>query len=500
MDLKMSFIWRKINLQTRILLIVAMLTLITIGGGLVMLYYSYQTNLFFREVVDENLAALQASDRLETSLVMQKGYLTYFFLDGDDKWLRELRTHQEGFENWLDKARNCSRTDDERRLLNQIEADYMRLTALREQTIRLYKSGKKQEGYEIHQRARSNFHDITEQARLFRKNHEKDISEARREIAVRAGYTVGLVLVVLPLALVLASLLTYILVRQVLGPIQSLAREAKAAEENVDYNVVQALSDGVHSLIYDVDKTRSELEASRMRLMQAAKMASVGKLAASVAHSIRNPLTSVKMRLFSLDRTLELSPAQREDFSVISEEIRHIDNVLRNFLEFSRRPKLQFQYISPTEVVDTALDLVNPRLESCGVEVIDKRKGRLPKIQADPAQLKEALVNLLVNSVEAMGRGGEIIIEESEEKDAIMGRVVCISLTDSGSGVPEPLRDQVFQLFFSTKDQGTGLGLSIATRIIEEHGGGLTLEPQSGQGATFTLRLPVTEGLTWERS
>ena len=106
-----------------------------------------------------------------------------------------------------------------------------------------------------------------------------------------------------------------------------------------------------------MDTTRIELEQSREHLLQSEKLAQIGKLAAGVAHSIRNPLTSVKMRLFSLERTLSLSAAQKEDFDVISEEIRHIDTIVGNFLEFSRPPKLKIQKASPSEVVDMAVQL-----------------------------------------------------------------------------------------------------------------------------------------------
>ena len=111
-------------------------------------------------------------------------------------------------------------------------------------------------------------------------------------------------------------------------------------------------------------KPRSELAKSREHLLQAEKMAMVGKLAAGMAHSIRNPFTSVKMRLFSMGRTLQMTLAQKEDFEVISEEIRHIDTIVQNFLEFSRPPKLVMQSISPSTVVDNTLQLLAHRLKS----------------------------------------------------------------------------------------------------------------------------------------
>ena len=155
---------------------------------------------------------------------------------------------------------------------------------------------------------------------------------------------------------------------------------------------IQALSHRVHGLIEDIDQTASELEKSREHLQQAEKMALVGKLAAGMAHSIRNPFTSVKMRLFSLERSLNMSEVQKDDLRVISEEIRHIDTIVQNFLEFSRPPRLKIQKISPSAVVDAAIALLSHRLKSYDVSVELIRKAPLPEIEADPEQLKEVLV------------------------------------------------------------------------------------------------------------
>jgi signal transduction histidine kinase len=218
----------------------------------------------------------------------------------------------------------------------------------------------------------------------------------------------------------------------------------------------------------------------------------VGKLAAGMAHSVRNPFTSVKMRLFSLNRSLQLSDSQKEDFDVISEEIRHIDTIVQNFLEFSRPPKLKMQRISPSIVVDQAVQLLKHRLKSYDVTVTVERARNLAEIDADPEQLKEVLVNLIVNACEAMEKGGSIIIGEQESTDASNKRMAVIRVSDNGPGIPESIRHKVLQPFFTTKDDGTGLGLSIAVRIIEEHHGQMLIESDPG-GTTFIISLPVKE-------
>jgi signal transduction histidine kinase len=287
-------------------------------------------------------------------------------------------------------------------------------------------------------------------------------------------------------------LLGYVLFKQILTPIRKMVGEPNLSEPpKSSLNEVQALSQKVHNLREDVDLAQSQLKRSQVSLVQSEKLAMAGKLAAGVAHSIRNPLTSVKMRLYSMRRHLELPPPQQEDLDVISEEIGHIDAIVRNFLEYSRPPKLKIQQVSPSAVVDLAITLLRPRLESFNVSVTVNRKQPLPEIWADPDQLKEVLVNLMVNACEAMVKGGSIEVTEAEDFVAGIGRVVRIQIQDTGPGVPASMQEKIFQPFFSSKEEGTGLGLSIAARIIEEHGGSIDVKSRSGEGATFTLTLPL---------
>ncbi|MFY9704408.1 MAG: ATP-binding protein, partial [Desulfobacterales bacterium] len=209
------------------------------------------------------------------------------------------------------------------------------------------------------------------------------------------------------------------------------------------------------------------------------------------AHSIRNPFTSVKMRLFSLNRSLELNEEQEEDFDVISAEIRHIDTIVQNFLEFSRPPKLQMQSISPSNVVDSTIQLLGHRLRSYDVQLKIERSQHLPVVSADPEQLKEVLVNIIVNACEVMGKGGTITIQEEVVRDDSKQPSACIKISDTGPGIPSNIIEKILQPFFTTKEQGTGLGLSIAARIITEHGGRIDVSSIVGHGATFLISLPV---------
>ena len=494
--------WTVLSLRFRILLMLVGMVVVTVGGGLASIWHTHTMGVLFREITARDLPAFNAAQQLEGALVMQKGYVTYFFQDGDTQWLKELRRYHSSFEDLLSMSREWARTKEERATLNEIESRYIRYTRDRDEVILLYKQGNREEGFRLHKEVRSSFFQIIQLCRRFCRLVGQRIEAASQQNLREARTVYKLAIAALVTVLVLGIGLAYTLLRDVLEPIRKLAAGPVVLEngDRVD-DEVKALRNRFRDLMEDIEKTKDKLEWSREHLEQAEKWALVGKLAAGVAHSIRNPLTSVKIRLFSLERSLHLEPNQQEDLDVISEEIRLIDTIVNNFLEFARPPKLKVRSSSPSEVVDTAVQLLKHRLDSCNVEVEVRREATLPQISVDPDQLKEVLVNLLVNSCEAMVGGGKILISEEQGDHEDLGSVVTLTVSDNGPGIPKSLTEDLFQPFFSTKEEGTGLGLSIAKRIVEEHGGTLeTLSVAGMEGATFAITLPARGDKSWQGS
>jgi signal transduction histidine kinase len=492
---------KQLSLRARILVMLCVLVFITVGGGLVSIWHAYMMEKSFTAVTDVDIPSLIASQELRNSLVMQKGYVTYFFQDSDPQWLAELDKHNKEFEEWLKKAGGLAETREERDTLHEIDSNYIRYVHARGEVIRLYRAGQRDEGLRMQREVRGQLFAIMDLCRQYQEVNERSLESARQKNRERVKAVNEMALVALAAALVLGAVLAYTLTRQVLEPIHRLARgEGDSGGSPEIQDDVRALAQRFQHLLKDVEQTKSKLEWSRAHLEQAEKWALVGKLAAGVAHSVRNPLTSVKMRLFSMERSLRMESSQKEDFEVISEEIRHIDSIVNNFLEFSRPPKLKMRQSSPSEAVDTAVQLLRHRLESYCVKVELRRDKPLPEITADPDQLKEVLVNIMVNACDAMVQGGIIWIEEATGVGENGEPAVIIKVRDNGPGVPAAAQSKIFQPFFSTKAEGTGLGLSIATRIVEEHGGWLDFRTEEGYGATFIITLPAGEEESWARS
>lgn len=483
----------KISLSLRVSLILAALVGVVLGGGAFTLWYAAKLDRLFVSVTDRDLAPLEASLRLENALALQKGYVVSYLFDGQEHWLTDLNDREKAFDHWLAQARETTDSPQARSLVNRIESEYLRYVDLRRRAVEDYLAGRREEGAARHAQARGKFTVVIGLCEDFQAIFKDDIRRAQEEGRERLGGLHAAMFAVMPLSLLLAGLLSLVLLRQILGPVRRLAYGDQAASGRPGAspgNEVEALDRRVQSLISHADQARHKLEESRERVVQQEKLAMVGKMAAGVAHSVRNPLTSVKMRLFSLTRSLALTPVQREDFDVISEEIRHIDSILQNFLEYSRPPKLRKQQVSPSDVVDMALQLMRHRLESYRVEVELVRDEPLEPMMLDPEQIKECLVNLLVNACEAMPGGGRIVVSEERGKILPLGDVAVLKLADTGPGVPPEVGERIFQPFFSTKEEGSGLGLAIAKRVIEEHDGHLILGSAEGKGAVFTITLP----------
>ena len=493
--------WKRLSLRAHILLLLAALVTTTLVGGLVTLWHNEAMDSLLTVLVEKNVASFQAAEELENSLLRQKGFLTYYFLDGNPEWLQEIEENQPVFNEWLQKARKSAYTESMGEILGQIEKEYQQYIKARQEVINLYQKGKKPEGARMHQEVRQQFAALLNLCARYKLMHEYAISRVRTESQARLRFINAFALVAIPGVGILGVLLAYVLLKQILGPIRRLALETAPAHPGSQVpDEVKALSYHVHSLMEGMDQAQSDLERSQEHLAQAEKWALVGKLAAGAAHSIRNPLTSVKMRLWSMNRSQDLNAPQRDDLQAISEEIRHIDSIVTNFLQFSRPQKLQREKISPSEVVDQALKLMRNRLQLYGVEVKLVRQKRLPEIMADPEQLREVLVNLVVNACEAMVGGGSLTIREEAGEDEDLGRVAVLRVTDTGPGISEAIQSQVFQPFFSTKEEGTGLGLSIAHHIVKDHGGRIDLLSQEDRGATFIITLPFPKDQAWATS
>ena len=490
-----------LGLRTRVYLLLGGLLFVNMIGPIIMIWYAAMARDLYTTTADKDLAALTAAHELENALLNQKGYATYYYLSQEPSWLIKLAESRRTFELWLERTRADLNAPEAAALVEEIAAAYKRYAVAKDNVIDLYQQGRVESAKDQHWAVRDDFDGLRELCERFKTFYRERMRRTSQLYLERTDLVMGVAVVGVVINATLGFFLAYVLVGQILDPIRRLAWGDQGKTVAVGLSdEVKAIGQKFRDLEKDVDQAHLDLEQSRDHLMQSEKLAMAGKLAAGVAHTIRNPLTSVKMRLFSLQRGLKLDPSQQEDFEVIAEEIGHIDTIVRNFLEFARPPKLTAQPLSLSAVVDTTLTLLKHRLESYNVAVTVDRGRPLPLINADPDQLKEGLVNLVLNACEAMVEGGSIVIREETGVLEPHGPVLAVRVIDTGPGIPPTLLERIFQPFFTTKGEGSGLGLAIVKRIVEEHGGWITAQSPEGRGASFTMVFPYEGERGWHRS
>jgi signal transduction histidine kinase len=230
---------------------------------------------------------------------------------------------------------------------------------------------------------------------------------------------------------------------------------------------------------------RYRLTESRAIIARQEKLASLGVLAAGVAHEIRNPLTAIKFRLYSLKKSLPIGLADSEDAVVIGDEISRLERIVRDFLQFARPSEPELIAVPTQRILQEVYDLLKPQLKKSAIEL--KLEPSEPVwVRVDTQQIKQVLINLIQNSADSIGHDGVITLRARNGA----GGVAIMDVIDNGKGIPPEVQQRLFDPFFTTKDGGTGLGLPIASRILEKHGGQLRYQTQLNRGTIFSVVLP----------
>ncbi len=244
----------------------------------------------------------------------------------------------------------------------------------------------------------------------------------------------------------------------------------------------------------ELERVYTELRQNIDQLKKAERLTAAGQLSASLAHEIRNPLASISGATGILARG-QASPAVRaECLDILAKESQRLNKLLSNFLDFARPRLPRMQPASPTEIVQSVVALAQHSTtgQQIRLRVDAEASGR--EIECDPEQIKQLLLNLVLNAVQATPRDGLVMI-----RTWFTAGSLCIEVADNGSGISSEAQDHIFDPFFTTKETGTGLGLAIAANIAAQHGGTLTCRPNANPGAVFLLELPVSKPVSRDK-
>ena len=235
-----------------------------------------------------------------------------------------------------------------------------------------------------------------------------------------------------------------------------------------------------------------ELQAMTQQLWQAAKLATVGELAASIAHELNNPLATVSLRIEAVLAQTPANDPRHRPLEVVEQEVERMGNLVGNLLQFSRQGSEQRSTVDVAEELRKSLELVDYHLRHRRIKVVRETAEDLPPIFADPQKLRQVFLNLLTNAADAMPDGGTITVRAALAESGA-APAVLIEFIDTGTGIDPEHLPHVLEPFYTTKEEGkgTGLGLAICRRVVQEHRGSIEIASALGKGTTVSLMLPV---------
>jgi len=292
-----------------------------------------------------------------------------------------------------------------------------------------------------------------------------------------------------------------LLARRISGPIKDLAKGTiRISRGDFSRRLVLRSQDEVgqlaasfNAMSEQLQQTQREKEETNRKLIQAEKLASIGRIAATIAHEIRNPLTSVKLNIQKLAQIEGLGEMEREHLTLSQEGINQIEKFIKGFLNYTRVAELRLNRFSVEQILEESLKMLRPAFEHKQVTVDQRYQPGLPEILVDGDKLRDVFTNVLRNALEAVEEGGRVRVTLShltgQDQDCLRIRV-----EDNGPGIPQELGETIFEPFFTTKPTGVGLGLANARKILEQHQGTIRVEKTDRTGTALDIELPIKGG------
>jgi two-component system, NtrC family, sensor histidine kinase HydH len=486
--------------------------LLLAGTCLVSAWYIQRLQRKLSRILSQNVASLEAALELENK-VRQLRFHSLLYLARPTAPARDLiRQDEHNFEEALEKARQAANTPQETEYVEKIARGYEQyrgeMAKLRQQ-VKLHGPVK-----DLHlltainpiqhvvQPCEDLYYSSQEQLKVSSRDTERASSQAQLALLfLGLGGPLG------------GGLIGYGIVRGLTRTIARLSVRVQDVVHRLDgplgpapgpdgngaggkvIDVAQVtvspgddlggLDRQMQHVVRRVEEVTERLQRHHWEMLRAEQLAAVGQLAAGVAHEVRNPLTGMKLLVEAALRPGNRKPLSEEDLEVIHGEIARLEETVGNFLAFARLPAPQRQVCDLREALARPLDLVRARARQQQVRLTVETPGQALPVSLDGGQFSTVLVNLLLNALDAMPRGGELRV--GLEADA---RECRLRVRDTGPGIAPEIAGRLFTPFASTKPTGTGLGLSLSRRIVEEHGGTVTATNQPEGGACFTITLP----------
>ena len=484
------------TLQRKLLVGFALMVVPTLFVGV----QAIRTNALERatlEALGQRLARSRTYADVEDAMFNQTQVI-WRYLSGDPAAKREFPLTEQVVGYWLDRWTAGLPPDEVKHAegVRQIEAD---IRAVAARVFKLHDAGQRDAAALIARR------ELVERLQPTLARVNREIYRQARELSVQGAVTQMQAIVEAKrrvlwgtglLALVAGLLASWLIARDLARPLNQL-RQAMAVvgAGDLDHAIVPSSADEIGELARAFARMTEQLRQSRAQLVQSEKLASIGQMAAAVAHGLRNPLASLRAAA-QLARHRVDAPAAREQLDAIVEQVDRLDVRIAHLLQFSRPAPFHPLRESVRTLVEGALSGFAELLRLRGIELVLRFAEAVPDVRVDPMRLEQALTEIVSNALDAMPppAGGRLEVGTriaTGTGGGAEGAGVVVEITDSGCGIPAEILPNLCEPFFTTRSEGTGLGLAIAQRYVEEAGGRLEITSVVGRGTTVRIWLPV---------
>ena len=435
---------------------------IAIAGMIALIAWTAQsswrrTDVLREKLTDVQLRSFQIADHFQQTIwELNNQVLRYGAYHETNDWAQFTRDSKK-LDEWIDKQRPDLITDAEKLVLDLINTNYDYYMAAASNIATKVQASSQpttplSEFEDFEQKSQMILKFGFELAEAHRSSMNTFLADAKRSLT----YLLSLLLVSLGLLLLAVGGLAVVVYGDLIAPLRVKLVESQALVERQE------------------------------------KLASLGMLAAGVAHEIRNPLTAIKAWLFIQQKNLAPGTPEYEDTQIIANEITRLERIVREVLIFARPSDPHLATIAADNPLREVQTLLSPQLTEVGIRLVHENSSSA-QVRIDPQQIKQVLINLIQNAADSIGQGGTITLRARNESRRLADRTteaVILEVADTGKGIPPHIEKRLFDPFFTTKESGTGLGLAIAARIVEKHGGALQYQTQVNHGTTFGIVLP----------
>ena len=484
-----------------------MMSLFLLVLGVSAALYVYRLQRLNSNILDVNVSSVRAAEKLEVVVQNIRHELDWFLVSYDRQHLARALEMERDVETQLDQAEKLSTSPGEEALVVDIKQRLDEFFALLRPIVDESAERVASDAVKSLVEDELSKHVLISADRYLDLN-EQELQDSNQTIEAMAN-RLALALVLMGTCGAIAGLVAgYGVARgisrsifQLSVPIRDVAGKLNEVVGPIAVSAdpsVEELETMLENVSAQVASVIEQLHARHREVIRGDQLAAVGQLAAGLAHELRNPLMCMKVLVQSAARRGDHATLDSRDLQVLNEEIARLETLLQTFMDFARPAKLEKQETDVASIVRQTVDLLSGKAERRNVTIDRGSSEEQLTVEADAAQLRQVVLNLLLNALDAVPNGGMVWVEALRDNG---GRVdpksddesqpcVCLRVADNGRGLPKKDRDRLFEPFFSTKETGVGLGLAICQRIIHAHGGELAAKDRDGGGTVFEVILP----------